>query len=445
VCLIYVKANYIHLKGIEVSYFTQKTSTIWYGIAVQGSNYNTFEQINSHHNGHGMVIRDESSHNLVLNCDFHNNYDPLTSGDGYGNADGLEIGYQSSSVENTVRGCRIWANSDDGIDLWENNGNVIIDRCWSWSNGYREDGTTKGGDGGGFKFGKTTTESGSSFKRTITNCISVYNRTKGYNQNGADVKFNFYNNLAYKNPNGFVFYDYNRANVFKNNVSFGNTTENWTGNYSNSTKDHNSYDPAFSPAGPVASASDFMSVDTTGISGKRKSSGDLPDLDFMKLTAGSDLIDAGVTTGTQFAGKAPDLGPFESSLAAAATAPTADGASTTPVTPSTTPVAATAPTPTQEQPKPETVPTSSTVPNGDGKISLSPFPVKNVISVKNFVPGTSNSVLKIYDFSGKLCQESSLGDTTTPQVSVSIQPGCYIARIMNGNQVQYVQKLIIVK
>lgn len=30
VCLIYVKADYIHIRGIEVSYFTQKTATICY-------------------------------------------------------------------------------------------------------------------------------------------------------------------------------------------------------------------------------------------------------------------------------------------------------------------------------------------------------------------------------------------------------------------------------
>ncbi|HLP72167.1 MAG TPA: right-handed parallel beta-helix repeat-containing protein [Bacteroidales bacterium] len=421
VSLIYVKANFIHLKGIEVSGFTQKTSTIWYGIAVQGSNYDIFEQISSHHNGHGMVIRDESNHNLVLNSDFHHNADPLTSGDAYGNADGLEIGYQSSSMENTVRGCRIWMNSDDGIDLWDNNGNVIIDRCWSWKNGYREDGRTAGGDGGGFKFGKTSTQNGSSFKRTVTNCISVYNRNKGFNQNGANVKFYFYNNLSYKNVDGFVFYDYNLANVFRNNICFGNTTEDWTGTYSNSTRDHNSYDPAFSPTGPVASASDFLSVDTTGISGLRKASGDLPNLDFMKLAAGSDLIDAGVNTGMMYAGNAPDLGPFESGNAVAA-APQVS-----------------------EQPKPETASAEIPVITGSEQVSLSPYPAKDVISIKNFVQGNTAAVLKLFDFSGKVCQESPIANTSSPQIALNVNPGCYIARIMTGDEVKYVQKVIIVK
>ncbi|HEX2967687.1 MAG TPA: SwmB domain-containing protein [Bacteroidales bacterium] len=321
VCLIYVKANYIHIKGIEVAYFTQKTSTIWYGIAVQGSNNNKFEMINSHHNGHGMVIRDESNHNLVLNCDFHDNFDPLTQGDAYGNADGLEVGYQSSSMENKIVGCRLWHNSDDGIDLWQNNGNVIIERCWSWYNGYREDGRTAGGDGGGFKFGSTTTQSGTEFKRTIRNSIAVYNRTRGFNQNGAKVKFYCYNNISWKNPYGFVFYTDNLAHVFRNNIVFDNSTENWNGTFTNSVKDHNSYDAGLPSSGPVASAADFMSLDTTGISKPRKSNGALPDINFMKLLAGSDLIDAGTNVGIAFSGKAPDLGAYESGSVSTAPAP----------------------------------------------------------------------------------------------------------------------------
>ena len=311
VSLIYVKADYIHIRGIEVAYFTQATSAIWYGIAVLGSDHNKFERINSHHNGHGMVIRDESNHNLVLNSDFHHNFDPLTQGDSYGNADGLEVGYHSAAMENTIKGCRLWRNSDDGIDLWQNNGNLIIDGCWAWFNGFREDGKTAGGDGGGFKFGSTTTTNGSEFKRTIKNSVSVYNRTRGYNQNGANVKFYCYNNIAWKNPYGFVFYSYNLSNIFRNNICFENTTENWTGVFSSAIKDHNSYDAGLPSSGPVASAADFISVDTAGISKPRQANGDLPDINFMKLATGSDLIDAGVNVGLSYEGSAPDLGAFE--------------------------------------------------------------------------------------------------------------------------------------
>lgn len=302
VSLIYLRGNYVHIRGIEVAYFTQKTSAVWYGIAVTGSNHNKFERINSHHNGNGMGIRDECSNNLVLNSDFHHNNDPITS---YGNADGLSIAYHSSSVENTVRGCRFWLNSDDGLDLWQNNGNLILEDSWAWRNGYRFDGVTRAGDGCGFKFGSTTTQNGTTFKRTVRNNIAFANRSRGYMQNAANVRFYFYNNIAWDNDKGIVFPSYNLAHVFRNNIVFGNN-ENWNGNYSNSTRDHNSNDPS-----PVASSSDFVSLDTTGISGPRQPDGNLPDLKFMKLVTGSDLIDAGINVGLPFTGSAPDLGPYE--------------------------------------------------------------------------------------------------------------------------------------
>ena len=302
VSLIYVNADYVHIRGIEVAYFTQATTEVWYGIAAQGADHCKFERINSHHNGHGMGIRNECSHNLILNCDFHHNLDPMTS---YGNADGLAVAYHSSSVENTIRGCRMWNNSDDGLDLWDNNGNLVLEDSWAWRNGYLANGSAAG-DGCGFKFGKTTSASSSSFKRTVRNTIAVYNRSRGYNQNAANVRFYFYNNIAWKNPKGVEFPTNNLAHVFRNNIVFDNGG-NWSGNFSNSVRDHNSNDPS-----PVASSSDFESVDTTGMSGKRKPDGSLPDLRFMRLAANSDLIDAGINVGMAFSGKAPDIGVYES-------------------------------------------------------------------------------------------------------------------------------------
>lgn len=438
VSLIYVKSNYIHIRGIEVAYFTQKSTTIWYGIAVQGSNHNKFERINSHHNGHGMVIRDESNHNLVLNCDFHHNFDPLTQGDAYGNADGLEVGYQSASMENTIRGCRLWRNSDDGIDLWQNNGNVIIERCWSWYNGYREDGRTAGGDGGGYKFGSTTTQNGTEFKRTVRNSIAVYNRTRGFNQNGANVKFNLYNNIAWKNPYGFVFYAYNLPSVFRNNIVFDNSTENWNGQFSNAVKDHNSYDRSVSPSGPAADASDFISLDTTGISSPRKQNGDLPDINFMKLNAGSDLIDAGVNVGITYSGKAPDLGPFETLLTATAST---SGSATTPATA----------TPEINNNTNNNInnntnqdPSANTVSDATSKITILPFKTTKKLSIENFNPGQSEAFLKLYDFNGKLCQEIRLDLSAMENITVDLAPGFYKAQVVTGNLVVHNQKILVV-
>lgn len=507
VSLIYIKANYVHIKGIEVAYFTQNSSAVWYGIAVQGSNNCIFESINSHHNGHGMGIRDECSNNLVLNCDFHHNNDPMTS---YGNADGLAIAYHSSSVSNVVRGCRMWNNSDDGLDLWDNNGTLVLENSWAWKNGYKNDGSAAG-DGCGFKFGKTSTENGSSFKRTVRNNVSVYNRSRGYMQNAANVRFNFYNNIAWKNSKGIVFPTGNLAHVFRNNIVFENA-ENWNGSFSNSVRDHNSNDPS-----PVASASDFISVDTTGISGKRKANGDLPDLNFMKLAAGSDLIDAGVNVGLTFLGKAPDLGAFESGNLAPAPAPsvlTYQAAVVKNASPSEVEVTYNASINTGVLPaascfevkinsvvrsisslriidkmvfltltapvkhgeaitlsyiKPSENPlqciggtfaesiAAKTVTNSveqvevnpppsGSKITISPFPAKDRITISNFNPGGEPSTLKISDFSGKQCFETKLENLPgMSDIPVKIAPGFYVAQIIKGDVVQHVQKIVFVK
>jgi uncharacterized repeat protein (TIGR02059 family) len=63
-----------------------------------------------------------------------------------------------------------------------------------------------------------------------------------------------------------------------------------------------------------------MTTDTSGASGAR-SSGNLPNISFMRLSSGSDLIDAGVSVGLVYAGKAPDLGALEASGTVVVTGP----------------------------------------------------------------------------------------------------------------------------
>ena len=314
--LIYLQGSYTYWKGLEIKGYTQATATEWYAMVLRNSNNNRIERINSHHNGHGFCIRDACTNNLVLNCDFHHNYDPLTS---YGNADGIEVAYLASSSQNTLRGCRMWNNSDDGLDLWDNDGNVIVDGNWSYHNGYREDGTTQGGDGGGLKLGKTVGTYSTTFKRTLTNNLVFQNRSRGINQNSANCKVYVINNTVYGNgTSGIDFYSYNLANVFRNNACFSNAT-NWTGTHTNAIIDHNSYDASWQPTGPVASSADFLSLDSTGVSGPRQANGSLPNLNFLKLKLSplSDLVGAGVAITTPYSiaytGPHPDLGAYESS------------------------------------------------------------------------------------------------------------------------------------
>jgi hypothetical protein len=63
--------------------------------------------------------------------------------------------------------------------------------------------------------------------------------------------------------------------------------------------------------GFTVTGSDFVSTDTGGITVRRNADGRLPESAFMRLAPTSSLIDAGVSVGLPFGGKAPDLGAFE--------------------------------------------------------------------------------------------------------------------------------------
>ena len=400
--LIYLRGDYTWWKDIEIANYTQATAVIWNGMALRLSNHNRLERLNSHHNGHGLLIMNSSSENLVLNCDFHHNYDPLNN---YGNADGVEFANNESTALNTIRGCRMWNNSDDGLDLWENNGSVVVDNCWSWNNGYKEDGVTTGGNGGGFKFGKTSTEDGTEFKRTVTNCLSVYNRLVGYNQNAAIVKFYFYNNIAYKNNTGIDFFSNDLAHIFRNNISFDNKSANWNGAHSNAIIDHNSNNGGWQTTGPAASAADFISLDTAGISGPRKPDGSLPDINFMHLTEGSDLIDAGVDVGLPYNGSAPDIGAFERA------------------------------------------PNTAIIPSvNNQKIKIYPNPARNLINISEDASSSVSRTFRAFDISGTLCIETNLDrGINNYRIPVNLRPGVYILQINAGSVNLFVGKLIIVE
>src|SRR5689334_667557 len=149
-----VTGSYVHLKGLEVTGVRQnnnKNHESW-GIWVTGSN-NTFEQINAHHNmGPGLFIQDGGG-NLVVNCDSHDNYDPLTSNGAGESADGFGAHISANHPGNVFRGDRAWNNSDDGFDLINAFSSVTIENSWAWLNGYLPGTTTSVGNGNGFKAG----------------------------------------------------------------------------------------------------------------------------------------------------------------------------------------------------------------------------------------------------------------------------------------------------
>ena len=143
-------------------------------------------------------------------------------------------------------------------------------------------------------------------RRYTYNCIAYDNRKRGFSQESANVKKVFYNNISYSNKTwGWSFYGFDLADILRNNIAFGDGIE-----QPGSTRisDHNSWD-----GGVTVSSADFMSVDGTQLDNPRQDDGSLPDITFLRLNAGSDLIGAGINVELPFFGYNPDLGPFETS------------------------------------------------------------------------------------------------------------------------------------
>lgn len=324
---LHLVGNYIHFKGIEMSGFAQQANGIYHTFLARNCSYCIFEQLNCHHGAFGFYLMENgggtATGNLVLNCDFHHNYDPLSMAGEvptpYWHSDGMAIGYVTHSTStNTVRGCRFYRNGDDGIDLWANEGYVLIDGCLSYHNGYREDGVTHGGDGNGIKLGDVTT-SVDAIRKKVINCVSFENYDMGFTQNSwTGTRINaceLYNNIAYKcgketgKGPGFQFGNAligTAVNIFKNNISYAN----WNNyNIEKETVDismTNSWDGVV-----TVSDADFISLDSTGVSGARVN-GIMPSVNYLRLIDGSDLIDAGTDVRLPFNGFMIDIGAYES-------------------------------------------------------------------------------------------------------------------------------------
>jgi hypothetical protein len=215
---------------------------------------------------------------------------------------------QSSTVY--YKDCRAWKCSDKGFAMLSV-GYVEADGCWAFNNGFLQG----GGDGFKVSFNITTSVP---LARKITRCIAAYNKSAGFTTNDNQSKaipMIHANNIAYRNTYGFFVYNtatsdaLERSRKFHNNISYDNSsTPVFLGTNALYTHSYNSWD--HSPAVTV-NKGDFVSVDSTGLAGPRQPDGSLPDLNFLKLATGSDLINAGTNVGLPYNGSAPDLGAFE--------------------------------------------------------------------------------------------------------------------------------------
>lgn len=313
----YLSGDYIHIKGLEITGYFQSDGWVSSGWWANNCNNSIFESLNIHHNGGGFYLQGNSTGNLLLNIDSWSNYDAYTGG---GNADGINIAYISNaSSTNTVKGCRAWYNSDDGFDFSQNPGFVAVENSWSYKNGYLADGVTlSGGNSEGFKSGPPGDGAGGmpshagEYLRSYTNCIAAKNWSHGFSTNNSVCTMHFNNNTAYLNGFGFFINYGNEPDIYRNNLSYANRTFQVTINAA-AISDHNAATGTEINNWNSATISDadFISTDATQLISPRKSDGNLPEISFLKLSAGSSLINAGINVGLPFSGSAPDIGAFE--------------------------------------------------------------------------------------------------------------------------------------
>src|SRR5690606_13163732 len=220
---IRLNANGWHIIGITLRYASHN------GIRIDGS-YNILEQVTAYGNHDtGIHMAGGASHNLIKNRDsFRNfNYDPARNNNAPigGNADGFGAKFEIGPGNRFV-GCRAWENSDDGFDLWEAEGTIVIDSSWAFRNGVAEVfGNPVGfqGNGNGFKLGG----GGVITAHVVTRCIAFDNRGASGNAKGFDFNNNpgamtLIHNTAYDNPRNFVFSRTDPPSgqsVFLNNLS----------------------------------------------------------------------------------------------------------------------------------------------------------------------------------------------------------------------------------
>ncbi len=325
-------SQYIHTKGLTIRNVYQPSSgELACGVGADACAHMIFSNMDVYNiGGRGMTywgangyfgIKNDSVH--YYNCDIHNCYDPLSEVPGNG-ADGWKGGNEPGGYF-YFEGCRSWHCSDDGFDV-SGNSYAEFNNCWSWGHGWEGNGL----DGNGFKFGAIS-ESYPNYMRKLTKCLAAFNLGSGYYEleyaNYYRANSRIYNNTSYKNGYGFT--NSNNASfpispsIYRNNISYKSTELTPTGDPYNAclldaiyTESNNTWRfndprpgswPWFLEAIKVTDA-DFISVDSTGISGPRKADGSLPDINFLKISSTSKLKDAGIDVGLPYYGSAPDLG-----------------------------------------------------------------------------------------------------------------------------------------
>jgi hypothetical protein len=311
--VVLVTGSWMHLRGLEISNAKVGASGdhSYSLLRTKNASNNTFELLKLHHGfGTGLFIDTGTGGNLILNCDSHDNYDKDGSqGDGQ-NGDGFGVHYQKTGPSTTIRGCRAWMDSDDGYDLISQEVPVTVEDSFAFQNGYGKD-----GNGNGFKMGSSQT----GIRHIVQNNGAWKNKAAGFYANHSSGGNTWYNNTSYNNGvqynmlassfdasgniTGTIVLTGSKVHILRNNIGFPAKNSNMDGVDSG----HNTWDLNL-----AETSADFASTDPAGCDGPRQADGSMPAAcTFLKLKAGSPLIDKGADVGLPFVGAAPDLGAYE--------------------------------------------------------------------------------------------------------------------------------------
>ena len=268
----------------------------------------------------------DSDTTYFINCDAYDIRDSVNCSAG----DGWKCNNYFGNVL-IFEGCRAWDYSDDGFDP-SGCGRRIFRNCWAMStNKYA---SLCGGniEGNGFKTSAVGVEQDGHYPQgysfvEVTNCIAAHCAGYGFTNNlelGRDNNAKYFNNTSYHNEIGFFdlrLHTESRGIEMRNNIAYmgSHSTFSQVGIYMPSVyaESHNTW-----VANQLVNDwigwevnknynitdADFISLDASQLKHPRKPDGSLPDITFLKLAAGSDLIDAGIDVGLPFSGSAPDLG-----------------------------------------------------------------------------------------------------------------------------------------
>lgn len=361
--------RYVWFKGFVIKNLAQVASGagVNRGLRFESTRDCTIELFDIFDIGGTGFTLDHSDNNLILNCDSHNNGDGM-SPDTWNFGDGFTCTGGDPSTGNVFRGCRAWMNGDDGWDFFAWSGTkVTIQNCWSlWESvkPWGPSGTQPnevgrtvensavwlgnpsyytvnlGESGEGFKFGGFNVGGPGPvgmptvLKKYVDHCLSVENNGTGFSANMQaqySHQMQMLNCISYRNNNDGFGFGVGRsigiAMVFKNNWSFDNDQQNsggdWVYDGLPDNVSNNYWGTVYQGVnygnlkGTVTlTTADFLSVTPAGLTGPRKPDGSLPDITYLHLKPGSDLIDQGTdgpVNGVIIpkSGVHPDLGAFE--------------------------------------------------------------------------------------------------------------------------------------